>query len=186
MARRWRAWWKSPAFALRRRSKSWPRRVPKRRSSPQSRSPSPDDFRQSGPIAMGRESASRPIPGCCATARKRALPGIPRTPAAGSFPTTPCTGGRHLRIPWHRWPTCPLGPPPQCGEAAHGYQTALYLTPHPGVWNNGSAPDCADVAELADALDSGSSARKGVEVQVLSSAPEPPVSYLPITPAPFS
>ena len=28
----------------------------------------------------------------------------------------------------------------------------------------------ADVAELADALDSGSSARKGVEVQVLSSA----------------
>ncbi len=29
----------------------------------------------------------------------------------------------------------------------------------------------ADVAELADALDSGSSARKGVEVQVLSSAP---------------
>src|SRR5438477_7814553 len=30
---------------------------------------------------------------------------------------------------------------------------------------------CADVAELADALDSGSSSRKGVEVQVLSSAP---------------
>jgi hypothetical protein len=29
----------------------------------------------------------------------------------------------------------------------------------------------ADVAELADALDSGSSSRKGVEVQVLSSAP---------------
>ena len=28
----------------------------------------------------------------------------------------------------------------------------------------------ADVAELADALDSGSSARKGVEVQILSSA----------------
>ena len=31
-------------------------------------------------------------------------------------------------------------------------------------------PSHADVAELADALDSGSSARKGVEVQVLSSA----------------
>jgi hypothetical protein len=29
----------------------------------------------------------------------------------------------------------------------------------------------ADVAELADALDSGSSAGNGVEVQVLSSAP---------------
>ena len=29
----------------------------------------------------------------------------------------------------------------------------------------------ADVAELVDALDLGSSARKGVEVQVLSSAP---------------
>ena len=29
----------------------------------------------------------------------------------------------------------------------------------------------ADVAELADALDLGSSSRKGVEVQVLSSAP---------------
>ena len=32
-------------------------------------------------------------------------------------------------------------------------------------------PNLADVAELADALDLGSSARKGVEVQVLSSAP---------------
>ena len=32
------------------------------------------------------------------------------------------------------------------------------------------AIEVADVAELADALDSGSSARKGVEVQVLSSA----------------
>jgi hypothetical protein len=32
-------------------------------------------------------------------------------------------------------------------------------------------PSAADVAELADALDLGSSARKGVEVQVLSSAP---------------
>jgi hypothetical protein len=30
--------------------------------------------------------------------------------------------------------------------------------------------DCAEVAELADAPDSGSGARKGVEVQVLSSA----------------
>ena len=33
-----------------------------------------------------------------------------------------------------------------------------------------NAVQYADVAELADALDSGSSARKGVEVQVLSSA----------------
>ncbi len=32
-------------------------------------------------------------------------------------------------------------------------------------------PTSADVAELADALDSGSSVRKDVEVQVLSSAP---------------
>ena len=32
-------------------------------------------------------------------------------------------------------------------------------------------PICADMAELADALDSGSSSRKGVEVQVLLSAP---------------
>jgi hypothetical protein len=31
----------------------------------------------------------------------------------------------------------------------------------------------AVVAELADALDSGSSARKGMEVQVLSTAPNP-------------
>ena len=35
----------------------------------------------------------------------------------------------------------------------------------------------ADVAELADALDSGSSSRKGVEVQVLSSAPIKSVTY---------
>ena len=35
----------------------------------------------------------------------------------------------------------------------------------------------ADVAELADALDSGSSSRKGVEVQVLSSAPTFSVLY---------
>src|SRR5881409_3983924 len=36
-----------------------------------------------------------------------------------------------------------------------------------------SAPDChrAEVAELADALDSGSSARKGVGVQIPPSAP---------------
>src|SRR5882672_2696908 len=33
----------------------------------------------------------------------------------------------------------------------------------------------ADVAELADALGSGLSSRKGVEVQVLSSAPKPSV-----------
>src|SRR5690242_17131380 len=35
-----------------------------------------------------------------------------------------------------------------------------------------ASPQIADVAELADALDSGSSSRKGVEVQVLSSAPK--------------
>ena len=35
----------------------------------------------------------------------------------------------------------------------------------------------AKVAELADALDSGSSARKGVEVQVLSFAPRSRGSY---------
>jgi hypothetical protein len=38
-------------------------------------------------------------------------------------------------------------------------------------------PNCADVAELADALDSGSSSRKGVEVQVLSSAPMFSIRY---------
>ena len=38
-------------------------------------------------------------------------------------------------------------------------------------------PTHADVAELADALDSGSSSRKGVEVQVLSSAPIKSISY---------
>ena len=36
---------------------------------------------------------------------------------------------------------------------------------------------CADVAELADALGSGPSGRKVVEVQVLSSAPEKVVRY---------
>ena len=42
-----------------------------------------------------------------------------------------------------------------------------------GVSHNGfvTRHHHADVAELADALDSGSSSRKGVEVQVLSSAP---------------
>ena len=39
------------------------------------------------------------------------------------------------------------------------------------VLDNEKAYLVADVAELADALDSGSSSRKGVEVQVLSSAP---------------
>ena len=39
------------------------------------------------------------------------------------------------------------------------------------------AQPCADVAELADALDSGSSSRKGVEVQVLSSAPIKSINY---------
>ena len=43
---------------------------------------------------------------------------------------------------------------------------------------------CADVAELADALDSGSSARKGVEVQVLSSAPNQPL-FTPPPPRSF-
>jgi hypothetical protein len=37
--------------------------------------------------------------------------------------------------------------------------------------HNGFSPHRADVAELADAHDSGSCARNGVEVQVLSSAP---------------
>ena len=45
--------------------------------------------------------------------------------------------------------------------------TRMALLPENGV----APPKCADVAELADALDSGSSSRKGVEVQVLSSAP---------------
>ena len=39
----------------------------------------------------------------------------------------------------------------------------------------------ADVAELADALGSGLSSRKGVEVQVLSSAP-PPIPRYNLTP----
>ena len=38
----------------------------------------------------------------------------------------------------------------------------------------------AVVAELADALDSGSSARKGMEVQVLSTAPLRKLPYTPI------
>ena len=38
-------------------------------------------------------------------------------------------------------------------------------------YNSVRSPHYADVAELADALDSGSSNRKVVEVQVLSSAP---------------
>jgi hypothetical protein len=44
----------------------------------------------------------------------------------------------------------------------------------PAAWSTKMkvfTPHRADVAELADALDSGSSSRKGVEVQVLSSAP---------------
>ena len=43
--------------------------------------------------------------------------------------------------------------------------------------NRNCPPHRADVAELADALDSGSSSRKGVEVQVLSSAPIKSISY---------
>ena len=47
------------------------------------------------------------------------------------------------------------------------------LTLSGGLLENKSVPPHhADVAELADALDSGSSSRKGVEVQVLSSAPK--------------
>jgi hypothetical protein len=51
-----------------------------------------------------------------------------------------------------------------------------------------SSTHCADVAELADALASGASARKGVEVRVLSSAvqhgrsksiPQQPVEDVP-------
>src|SRR5207253_8138492 len=43
------------------------------------------------------------------------------------------------------------------------------LASRPGEWS--CLPKYADMAELADALDSGSSSRKGVEVQVLLSAP---------------
>ena len=50
--------------------------------------------------------------------------------------------------------------------------------PLPHEYNNycrrksGGKTEYADVAELADALDSGSNASNGMEVQVLSSAPE--------------
>ena len=40
-----------------------------------------------------------------------------------------------------------------------------------------SSPRQAEVAELADALDSGSSARKGVRVQIPASAPTQLLSY---------
>ncbi len=66
-------------------------------------------------------------------------------------------------------------------------QCPLYSGDH-AVTMRSTASDCrrgmvftaqnakqADVAELADALDSGSSARKGVEVQILSSALGTPV-----------
>ena len=39
-------------------------------------------------------------------------------------------------------------------------------------WKPFSATEHAEVAELADALDSGSSARKGVRVQIPASAPQ--------------
>src|SRR5581483_561679 len=80
-------------------------------------------------------------------------------------------------MPLKRAPNCATGPHgfrechisnifrTQCQTAAFGDLTSSRLIDriqfaHP-----------ADVAELADALDSGSSARKGVEVRVLSSAP---------------
>ena len=46
----------------------------------------------------------------------------------------------------------------------------------PGGAGPGSSPNTrrAEVAELADALHSGCSARQGVEVRVLSSAPDDP------------
>ena len=39
------------------------------------------------------------------------------------------------------------------------------------IQDNPLPPRCAEVAKLADALDSGSSARKGVRVQIPPSAP---------------
>ena len=45
------------------------------------------------------------------------------------------------------------------------------LTRASRIQDNPFPPRCAEVAKLADALDSGSSARKGVRVQIPPSAP---------------
>ena len=48
---------------------------------------------------------------------------------------------------------------------------AACLTGTSLIQDNPLPPRCAEVAKLADALDSGSSARKGVRVQIPPSAP---------------
>ena len=48
---------------------------------------------------------------------------------------------------------------------------AACLTGTSRIQDNPLPPRCAEVAKLADALDSGSSARKGVRVQIPPSAP---------------
>ena len=49
---------------------------------------------------------------------------------------------------------------------------AACLTGTSRIQDNPLPPRCAEVAKLADALDSGSSARKGVRVQIPPSAPK--------------
>ena len=55
---------------------------------------------------------------------------------------------------------------------------AACLTGTSRIQDNPLPPRCAEVAKLADALDSGSSARKGVRVQIPPSAPnEAPMPF---------
>ena len=59
---------------------------------------------------------------------------------------------------------------------------AACLTGTSLIQDNPLPPRCAEVAKLADALDSGSSARKGVRVQIPPSAPHEtsmPFTFLP-------
>ena len=59
---------------------------------------------------------------------------------------------------------------------------AACLTRTSLIQDNPLPPRCAEVAKLADALDSGSSARKGVRVQIPPSAPHEtsmPFTFLP-------